>query len=263
MGTGPRYGPQEGGKLASEPPPVDALVPPPPPAELDLPPPPVAATTTIAAIAPAVARRATTASRRRRRRAAAAAARRRRNASSSGREPSIEPKVAQPRSPLDWDAYRHANRSIVAAGCLESHRELPLFPPHVPIELRGQGRGEAAADRRPLGDPRGEQVVAADLEPDVAPLSDVAVEPFRAESPSDDELDAAAPARLRRQPRRGERRLHRGQLARLRDHVRGSIPPCLRCPSRKEDRRGVGELLPPSPASDFQRRASQIDVGLQ
>src|SRR5215204_7069722 len=68
-----------------------------------------------------------------------------------------------------------------ASGGRKGDAELLVAAGDLAVELAREGCLQAAADRGPLGDARGEQVLAGDLEPHVTPLARVAVEPFRTE----------------------------------------------------------------------------------
>src|SRR5262245_26354240 len=78
-------------------------------------------------------------------------------------------------------------------GLPDGNAELLVGPAHLPVELRPLRLGEATANRRPLGDSLGEQVIAIDLQPDLAPVRDVAIEPLRTECPGERQLGAGVP----------------------------------------------------------------------
>ena len=141
------------------------------------------------------------------------------------------------------------------------HRSLP--PPRAPpasscsrprdlaVELAPQRRRQAAADRRALGNPGGDQVGAVDLERDLAPLEQVAVEP----------LGARARGRGRARPGRGRA----ASVDRLRGALRArsaasALGPLDRAEGGGEDRVGRGMRPPPRagrPAARRRRRRAR------
>ena len=137
------------------------------------------------------------------------------------------------------------------------------------VELAPQRRRQAAPDRRALGDSGGDQVGSVDLERDVAPLEQVAVEPLGAHRAREDELDrVAARGRLDRLGRalRARRGQLRGAVCGGRGRRRGSRRRAVRLPPRV-DRRGArrrarASSSPPSGArSDPTRRAVRARGG--
>ena len=109
---------------------------------------------------------------------------------------------SSPRASASRLASRH---SIAAPRRLERRVQLLLAPGDLAVELAPQRLLEAAADRRALRDPGRDQLLAVDLERDVAPLGQVAVEPLGAQRPGQDQLDRIAARRPARPPRRGAR----------------------------------------------------------
>ncbi len=86
---------------------------------------------------------------------------------------------ARPRASAARPSLRH---SISRPRRLERDPQLALAPAASPSSLARRAASQAAADRRPLLDPRHEQVVAADLEPDVRATSvHVVVDPLGAQ----------------------------------------------------------------------------------
>src|SRR6187399_1327447 len=86
-------------------------------------------------------------------------------------------------------ASRH---SIVTPRRFESDRQLLVRPGDLAIELATQRLLQPPPQRRALLEAGLNQVGAIDLEGDVAPLAQIAIEPLSAENPSEDELGAVA-----------------------------------------------------------------------
>src|SRR5215204_13661 len=105
-----------------------------------------------------------------------------------------------------------------ASGGRKGDSELLVAAGDLAVELAREGCLQAAANRGPLGDARGEQVLAGDLEPHVTPLARVAVEPFRTERTRDEQL-RRIPARGQADSLRGALRRGRRQLADLRQRA--------------------------------------------
>src|SRR4051812_31981130 len=76
----------------------------------------------------------------------------------------------------------------LAAGGGQSYLKLLISPRDLTVELARERRLEPLADRRALGYPRRHQVIAGDLQPHMAPVPRVAIQPFRAERPGNEEL---------------------------------------------------------------------------
>src|SRR6188472_270963 len=73
-----------------------------------------------------------------------------------------------------------SRHSIAAPRHVDRHVQLLGAATDLAVELAPQGLIEPAADRRALGNARSDQRLAVDLEGDVAPLGQVAVEPLGA-----------------------------------------------------------------------------------
>src|SRR6187551_1523012 len=85
-----------------------------------------------------------------------------------------------------------SRHSIAAPRHLKGDRQLLLAPRDLAVELAAQSLLESATERGTLTESRPDQVRPVDLQADVAPLAQVAVEPLGAEGASEDELGAVA-----------------------------------------------------------------------
>ena len=97
-------------------------------------------------------------------------------------------------------------------------RREALPPPRdLAAELAPQGLRERGTDTRSLGDSGCEEILPGDLEPDIAPLGHVAIEPLGAQSAPGSTRSRPSPSTLDRLG--GTRGRGRGELARRTEHV--------------------------------------------
>ena len=121
-----------------------------------------------------------------------------------------------------------------------------------PSSLRRRAASRPRPTAGPCGDAGGDQVLAVDLERDIAPLAQVAVEPLGAQRPGEDQLDRVAAARPAPPPPRAARGRPR------------PAPPRRPRPERRgKQRRGRGATLRPGrPREQLGDPGGQLDPAL-
>ena len=125
------------------------------------------------------------------------------DAAEAGREGGAAPRAARPRASARRP-LAPLHRPLL--GRRQRQRRAPASRPgELAVELALQRRREAAADGGTLGDAGRDQVRAVDLERDVAPLAQVAVEPLAPSARASDQLDGLVAARRARPPPRALR----------------------------------------------------------